>query len=301
MSNKLTVVCWLFPGPRNYRPKYVSVLADLVRKHLSLKHRFVCVYDDRAYSPDEFEGVELVPMPEASRSLLSLGSLGGSMHPSCFSRLWHFSDEAAEVFPGRVFMFDVDSIPIGDMSHLVKYQPRAKFITMLRVPSKSKSHITGGSWILRSGSFPEVWDNFISDPVKARADATEWFLNGYEQKLVGWHGGSDQAYLSHQLVPQMKEKGPITYWANDCGILLWDHFRRQQGNVDGCLLHFNGPKKPWDIDWPLTTGIYGNRRYRVINKPLKYGRREYQVGSPFLANRNDAKALEAMQRIQVVA
>lgn len=300
-SRQLTIVCWLYPGPRNYRPKYVNILHKQVQKHMPLKHRFVCIYDDQAYSADEFDdGIELMPIPDSLRPLMSLGSLGGPMHPTCFPRLWHFSDESAEAFPGRVFMFDVDSIPIGDLSPLVKYRPSVDFISMLRVPSRSRPYITGGSWILRSGAFPEVWNDFIADPVKARADATEWFLNGLDQKVIGWSGGSDQAYLSYRFVPQMTEDGPITYWPEDSGILLWDHFRKQKGNVGGRLLHFNGHKKPWHLDWPVVRMAYGAREYRVINKPLRYGRRDYQVGDPFVGQRNDARALVLMKRLEVV-
>lgn len=300
----MTIACWLFPGKRNYRPRYVNVLYRQVQKHLSMAHRFVCVYDDRTYRADQFDdGIELMPIPSVARPLLSIGSLGGAMHPACFARLWHFSDEAAEAFPGRVFMFDVDSIPIGDLAPLVRYRPTAKFISLLRPPSsngRSKPYITGGSWILKSGSFPEVWDDFIADPLKARADALEWFLNGHPQRVIGWPGGSDQAYLSYRFIPQMKERGPVTHWPDDCGILLWDHFRKQQGEVDGRLLHFNGHKKPWDLNWRITRELYAaHMEYRVINKPLRYGGRRYEVGDPFIGDPKHARALCIMRRLEV--
>ena len=298
----LTVVCWLYPGKRNYRPKYVNVLYQQVQKHLPLKHRFVCIYDERSYRPEQFDaGIELLPIPKAARPLLSLGSLGGRMHPACFARLWHFSDEAAKAFPGRVFMFDVDSIPIGDLSPLVEYQSSADFISMYRPSSsrgRSSPYVTGGSWILRSGAFPEVWGDFIADPVKARADALEWFLNGHDQRVIGWPGGSDQCYMSYRFVPVIEAHGPVTYWGEDCGILLWNHFRLQRGKVEGRLLHFNGPSKPWDVDWPLTRQLYGAEEYRVINKPLRYGKHKYGIGDCFVAKKSDALALVIMRRIE---
>lgn len=299
----LTIVTWLWDGPREYRPKYVNVLYRLVQQHLPLEHRFVCVYDDKRFNARYFDpGIELMPMPDAARDLISLKSISGQEHPSCFARLWHLSQEAAEAFPGRVFMFDVDSIPIGDMSGLVEYRSDADFITMRRVPSsgRSRPYITGGSWILRSGAFTGLWDEFMADPAKARADAAEWFLQGNDQRLVGWAGGSDQSFLSHRLIPQMTEDGPITYWRDDCGILLWDSFRKQRGQVPGCLLHFNGVHKPWQLEWTLTRELYGNMEYRVINRPLPYGARKYEVGETFLArNKHDARALVLMRRIEV--
>src|SRR5690554_3145799 len=159
----LTIACWLFPGKRNYRPRYVNVLYRQVQKHLSMAHRFVCVYDDRTYRAEHFDdGIELMPIPSVARPLLRIGSLGGTMHPACFARLWHFSDEAAEAFPGRVFMFDIDSIPIGDLTPLVRHRARAGFVSLCRISgSIYQPYIAGGSWILKSGSLPEVWDEFL--------------------------------------------------------------------------------------------------------------------------------------------
>ncbi len=302
-SQKLAIACWLYPGPRNYRPKYVNVLYKQVREHMPLKHRFVCIYDDSAYSEGDFDsGIELMPIPASARPLLELKSLGGAAHPACFARLWHFSPESSAEFPGRVFMFDVDSIPTADMSSLVEYQSQADFISMRRPPAFGmlQHYLTGGSWILRSGVLHDVWDDFVADPVKARADASAWLLEGTSIPLTGWIGGSDQAYLSHRLVPLMEERGSITYWKDDCGILLWDHFRKQQGCVPGSLLHFNGVHKPWALDWPLTRSLYGETEYRVTRKPLKYGGVTYGAGAPFFPLRRvDALALMAMGRIEV--
>lgn len=300
--NQLTLVCWIYPGPRNYRPKYVNVLYQRVKQFMPMRHRFVCIYDDTYYKAEHFDpGIELMPIPESARPLLALGSLASKMHPACFARLWHFSEEAAELLPGRVFMFDVDSIPIGDMSPLVKYRSDADFVGLRCGGTERLRHyLAGGSWILRSGSLTHVWNDFIADPIQARADAAAWFVEGRDLQYVGWIGGSDQAYMSYRLVDHISEDGPITYWNGDFGILLWDRFRRERGQVDGCLLHFNGHKKPWSLDWKLTRELYGNVEYCVIGRPLKYGGRRYEVGEPFIAARpSHARALLAVNRIAV--
>lgn len=302
-SVPLTIVCWLWPGPRNYRPKYVNVLYQRVQKFMSLKHRFVCIYDDLKYSPDAFDGgIELMPIPASARPLLVLTSLGGRMHPACFARLWHLSEESTAAFPGRVFAFDIDSIPAAEMAPLVEYRSDADFISMRRPPAfgMRRHYLTGGSWILHSGTLHHLWDEFIADPAKARADAAQWFMEDTAIPFTGWIGGSDQAYLSHRLVPLMEEQGPITYWQDDCGILLWDHFRKQHGNVPGCLLHFNGIHKPWALDWTLTRSLYGQTEYRVINRPLRYGSKKYAVGEALAVHKNDARPLTLMRRIEAV-
>lgn len=302
--SQLTVVCWLYPGPRNYRPRYVNILFERVRQFLPLKHRFVCIYDDTAYAEDEFDPeIELFPIPESARPLLALKSLGGPVHPACFARLWHFSQEAADAFPGRVFMFDLDSIPIDDMSHLVEYRSDADFVGLLRRPGSPEGrwYTCGACWILRAGSLTEVWDEFIADPEGVRAAAAEWFLNGREQRVVGWVGGSDQSVMSYRLVDRIAEGRRLTYWPDDCGILLWDHFRRQRGEVEGCLLQFNGVKKPWQLDWPLTRRAFSATEYRVVNRPLRYGKRRYNVGEPLMVSRpSHARVLIASRRIEAV-
>jgi hypothetical protein len=304
----ITIVCWLYPGARNYRPKYVNVLFRQVQKHLSRSHRFVCVYDHRTYAESEFDdGIELMPIPEAARRVMSLRNLSGTDHPTCFARLWHFSAEAAEVFPGRVFMFDVDSIPIGDLAPLIDHRKDADYVSLYRTEQCPRPYVAGGSWILKSGSLPEVWEKFIADPRAARTQAAAWFIHSAvantgrgKQYLKSWLGGSDQAWLSFMLVDRMSEDGPVSFWPSDSGILLFNQFKRERGKVDGGrLLHFNGHDKPWDFSWPLTIELYGERQYRVVNKPLRYRGRRYEVGETFPSRYGDAKALVIVHRLEV--
>lgn len=302
-AEPLTIVCWLYPGPRNYQPRYVNVLYRQVQQFLPIPHRFLCIYDDLAYSRESFdEGIELLGIPPAARELLGLKNLNGTDHPACYARLWHFSDEAADIIPGRMFMFDVDSIPVADMTGLATFRPDADFVSMHRISgSIVRPYVMGGSWLYRCGSLPEIWDDFIADPSAARESAAEWFKARNSHLSGGWLGGSDQAWLSYKLVPKMSEQSKITFWPEDCGILLYHQFAKEQGAVAGALLQFNGHNKPWGVDWPLTARLYGARQYEVIGKPLRLGSKTYQIGERLTPGRAtssaEARALVHMNRL----
>lgn len=53
-----------------YGPEYVNILRAMVKRHLSLPHRFVCFTDDRAGIRDDVECFDMphVPLPEAKKN-----------------------------------------------------------------------------------------------------------------------------------------------------------------------------------------------------------------------------------------
>lgn len=220
------VVCFQWNnGFRRYLPEYVNRLARGVRQHLSLPHTFYCVTDEtEGFGP----GVVVIKTPERARQLGEIPSPEGPRFPSSYRRLWVFSEEA-KTLAVRLMLLDIDCIPVAEMGPLfdvdddfVGWRPNSVWGVSGR--------IGGGTLLLRTGTHTRVWDQFsLREISKARA--------------LGYRG-SDQAYISYKLGPDVKvwpQKSGI-YQAQD---IKGNGFRTYPS--DARLLHFNGKVKPWDL------------------------------------------------------
>lgn len=228
----LSIVCWLWdePGRRKYLPEHVNVLQRMFARTLSMPHRFICVADDaQGFTP----AVEVVITPAPAREAGRLRSPEGSRFPSCYRRLWTFSEDAQAAFGDLVFLTDIDIVLTADIAPLVDrtedfvgWRPMARW-------GKRNDRIGGGMYLLRTGSRPKVWTEFQGAKSIARARAA-----GFR--------GSDQAWLSYCL-------GQEPAWPQKCGLYsIRDlHDGRDPLPDDARLVQFNGPAKPWDskIEW----------------------------------------------------
>ena len=228
MTADLAVVCWLWrDGARSFRPAHAAIVASMFRRHLPVPHRFVCITDDAK----EIEGVDVMPTPPAARALADLRTPEGARFPSCYRRLWMFSDEAREIAE-RVLLVDIDVLLLRDVSPLVA--PTGDFVGWR--PTASWGHnserIGGGLYLLRTGARTDVWTRFRGAESIAEARGA-----GYR--------GSDQAWLSYVL-------HGCTLYGPEAGI----YSIRDLGNgrrlppKEARLVQHNGTVKPWTSSVP---------------------------------------------------
>lgn len=228
MQSDLAVVCWLWDdGNRAYKPEHVRVLARMTARHLA-GHRFVCVTNMHGeFGP----GVDVMPIPESARALCSLKTLEKPNFPSCYRRLWMFSDEAQSIAE-RVLLFDIDLIvtkslePIVDRAEdFVGWRPRASW--------NGRDRLGGGMYLLRTGTRLKVWEDFdaTTSPAIARA--------------AGFRG-SDQAWISYCLW------GKEAMWSDNEGLYSIRDIKRGVRAMpsDAKVVQFNGNCKPWDAAAP---------------------------------------------------
>lgn len=213
-------------GSRDYTPERVNQLAKLVKKHLPIRHRFVCVTDERDGFSDD---VDVVKLPDEAREAAAMRTPERPNYPSSYRRLWAFS-EAAKCLGERILLLDIDCIPVGDLTPL--FYPDDDFVAWCPAFRwGSQERIAGGTWLLRTGTKTHVWEDFGPDAVEAAR------LRGFR--------GSDQAYLSYKLL------GECRFWPQDIGILCRQDLDRNnefRKIPDGArIVHFNGPTKPWQL------------------------------------------------------
>lgn len=225
-----SIVCWIWNdrGGRSYTPQHVNVLQSMFARHLKEPHRFICV-------TDEVNGfnkhVEVLKTPHEAVAVGQLRSPEGQRFPSCYRRLWMFSD-AARCLGERVMLLDVDlvvlqnALPIFDpQNDFVGWRPFRDWGAQMRYG--------GGIYLLTPGTRTKVWDTFKGAPSIAAARA-----KGFR--------GSDQAWLSYALGPNE------AHWPKSCGIYSIRDFPHNPylPPKDARLVQFNGPVKPWAS--PLT-------------------------------------------------
>jgi hypothetical protein len=222
-----TICTWLWNDgstrSKSFAPAHVNALRKMIARNLPEPHRFVCIADSsEGFDPE----VEVMPTPEAAKRLGELKSPEGGRFPSCYRRLWMFSDEA-RVLGERVLLIDIDLVVVADITPI--FEPTDEFVGWRPFRDwGNQCRFGGGIYLLTPGTRTNVWNDFTGPKSIAEARAA-----GFR--------GSDQAWISYKL----SQSNP--YWDRESGIFSIRDFRTEQHNLpaDARLVQMNGPIKPW--------------------------------------------------------
>lgn len=232
----ISIVCWLWNDDwpsantnfkkRQFLPEHVNVLYSMFERKMSTPFRLVCIADE---SQGLSSKVEFLKTPRPARRLSSLKSPEGERFPSCYRRLWAFSEEA-KVLGDRCLFTDIDVVilndpaPLFDNNHdFVGWRPFRDWGQKLR--------FGGGTYLLKTGSRTAVWNNFIGDDsIKAA-------------RMAGYRG-SDQAWMSYCLAERE------VCWEQRAGIYSVRDLKFEKIDPSqAIMIHFNGHVKPWETDF----------------------------------------------------
>ena len=236
-SARLAVVCYLwnetgFSEPRGFAPSHVNFLARQVKDYLSLPYRFICITDETTGFDD---GIEVMPLPDEARNAAKVPTAQGKERsPSCYRRLWTFS-ENAKVLGDVVLVLDIDCFIVGSMDPLFDFMPDAEFVGWNPLQAWGRTKVGGGTWRHCPGTRTHIWENF------SQRDALRIKGLGYN--------GSDQAILSYYFADE-----PV--YPQDW-ILNRQDMRRLDGHAPAIakIVHCNGPRamkgflKIDDVPW----------------------------------------------------
>lgn len=237
-------VVWIWKGNRHYEPEHVNHLYRQLSRQCPGRFSLVAVTDDTSgFLP----GIEVVKTPPAALALAGLQSPEKQNFPSCYRRLWMFSEEA-RALGERVMLIDVDLVFTADPAPLFDRQEDFVGWRPLRTWGK-ENRFGGGIYLLRTGTKTHVWDTF----------------KGHESIALARRSGlrgSDQAWLSYCLASTEAS------WPQSCGIYSVRDLTISQKKVmvrrrvvqtikhhakplglpsDALIVQFNGPQheKPW--------------------------------------------------------
>ena len=175
----LTVVCWKWrksstgyqlPGPVEYTARHVNVLANMLKRHLRMPYRLVCLTDDP-------EGINCETLPIPTK----WAELGG-----CYRRLWLFSEEA-KTLGERIASIDLDCVILRDVTRI--FSRSGDFVINTYKPRLPDQRYNGGLMLLTPGARKHVWEDFSEAALPALAEARA-------QKLCI---GTDQAWIRLRL------------------------------------------------------------------------------------------------------
>jgi hypothetical protein len=222
----ISVVCWMWNnGFRTFLPEHVNVLQRMVSRHLPREHRFVCVTDEtKGFSA----GVEVVQTPAPARIAGELKSPEGPRFPSCYRRLWTFSEEA-RVLGDVVLLIDIDLVVTASLAPLFDFRSDVDFVGWRPFRDWGQAcRFGGGIYRLRTGTRTQVWTDFRGQPSIDLA------------RRSGFRG-SDQAWISYKLA-----RSDI-YFERSSGIYSIRDMKGTENKLpaDARLVQFNGPCKPW--------------------------------------------------------
>lgn len=227
-----TIVTWVWHGERAYTLQHANFLAKMLKKRMKSPYRFVVISDQEG----EVRDGEVIKTPPAAMALAHLKTLERKNFPTSFRRLWLFSDEA-KLLGDVILSTDIDVVVTGDWTPLFDHKPGENFMGWQpgQQWGNTVGRVGGGTWRIRTGSHPEVWERFIQDPEKAMKDA----------RAAGYRG-SDQAWMSYNLT------GKVPVYPKSAGICSIRDFNRDCRSMivpeipsDATVVHFNGAGKPW--------------------------------------------------------
>jgi hypothetical protein len=231
-------VVWIWKGNRKYEAEHVNHLYRQLDRVCPGRFTLTCVTDDTSGFHSKIRVVETPPAARALRYLLTPEKAN---FPSCYPRLWMFSEEA-RLLGERVMLIDVDLVFTADPSPL--WQRHEEFVGWRPMRTWGReTRFGGGIYLLTTGTRTDVWTSFKgAESIKlARAAGLR---------------GSDQAWLSYCLAS--KE----AMWPRNSGIYsvrdLTHELKRARVvkrtkpplslPADALIVQFNGPDKPWHID-----------------------------------------------------
>ena len=179
----LTVVCWRW-GPL-FGPEYVFRLRSMLRRHLHLPHRLVCITDN----PGALGDIETLPITRFADT------------PRCRRRMWQYSCEAGRALGPRILSIDLDVVIVDDITPLVD---RAEPIALWKV---GYAGVYSGAFVLfDAGALHGAFAAYAAEP------------EAYPQRAQPKGIGSDQAMINLWL----RESGtPVAEWTERNGLTTW--------------------------------------------------------------------------------
>jgi hypothetical protein len=230
-------VCWKWRGASTAHTRYthwhVMVLQAMLQRTMSKPFRLICVTDDMS-------GIDRskVACYKMWQDLHFLQNKSGAHLPSCYRRLKLFDRKTQamrlEIPEGELIVsIDLDAIVLTDLYPLLTRCDEALF-TGWKVRGHAHAEVYNGSmWAFKAGDHLQwMWDLFNPDTSPDLANKAGYF-------------GSDQSFLSHQLLHTQGTKG----WGKEDGVYSYPRDVRATRVLpaDSRVVFFHGKRKPWDM------------------------------------------------------
>ncbi len=241
----LTVVTTAWAGARPiYQPWHIVNVDRMLRRHLTIPFRHVCVTDNVAgVRAEGIEAVSLWPVSCAVPEQTKRHYLNNWLRLGLFDP--DVTGEYLSIDDGDVVVsLDADIVIRRNIDHLFRDLPAFKILSF-----KNRQHLQGGIFAVRPGYVsPNPWEVLHNDRARVVA-ARRW-------------GGSDQALLSELFHARSLPGGDVATWNEDDGIAINAQFY----DLDWSLFFRTGHKKCWDVRMPEAREYYENSGRDIVTE-----------------------------------
>ena len=216
----LSIVCWKY-GTK-YGPDYVNKLASMVRRHLHVDHRIICITDDPT-------GLDIASLP--------IRYTAGQLN---LRRLWLFSEEAHELFGPRVLQLDLDIVITGDITPLVdRTDP---FVIWRYTAPNSLGYALNTTFMLMDTGMFNLWNDYLDNPTMMFNAAKAARCSGSDQSIVTY-------YFTHIMSSPTSPKKRVPtcpVYTEDDGIYWYKELQRRKGVLpeNARVVSFHGASDP---------------------------------------------------------
>lgn len=200
----LTVCSFLWDDnyrQRNYtfNENHVVTLRNMVQRHLSLDHEFVCVTDRRHIG----DGIRCIPLDDRCH-----------VPGSCGRKLTIWAPDAAERIGQRILSLDLDIVIVDGITPLAD---RPEDVVMLKnpnyTPNGGRAFFQGSFQLIKAGSRPWVWELFHHPVRQSLIGHDKARFGGFEQAWLSEVLPWDEAYLTQ--ADGIWGAGRIGDWTDD--------------------------------------------------------------------------------------
>jgi hypothetical protein len=185
----ITVVTHLWNDPdrdRDYvfTPGHVRIMRNMVKRNLTLPHRFVCITDETPCI--ELEDIETYPL-----------NWDYHVPGSCFIRLDMRTPKFAErIGATRILSLDLDLVIVGNIDGIVDRTERMIFLRNPNFPKPKRAFYQGSIQLFDAGAGRELAEDFVKDE-KWIAENVNWRFGGAEQAWISERLGWDQPHWTY--------------------------------------------------------------------------------------------------------
>lgn len=225
----LNVVC-LKHGTK-YGSGYVNKLFNMVSRHLTVPHRFVCFTDNPGGLDSRIEVKILPPNDRIS---------GWWWKPYMF-KAGHFPDGDTNLF------FDLDMVIINNIDKFVEFEP-TRFVGLEDV-SRCFGHQPPklGSAVLKwpANQYSNIWDDMVADPsavARLRGDQ-DWIWKLHHQNMIFFPEKWIQSYKW-----EIRRREELIRMGSK---FVFKDIRNPEIHNETSVLAFHGTPNPEDVKDPI--------------------------------------------------
>lgn len=225
---------WKKAGYRStFKAPCVNIARSMFERHLHVPHRLTCITDDPFGIDPRVRVIDISTLP--SFKYMRVPNPSSPVNPSCYVRLFIFSEEARKIIGERIVSVDLDIVLTGDVTPIFdrpvdfaiwggqSVQPGA---------SIPYNWFNGSLMMVRAGTRTQVWDGF--DPATSPAQAHRAHCRG-----------SDQGWIAHCLGRNEMQ------WGTGDGVYSYrNHILPAGGDLlpGARIVAFHGKHDPWHND-----------------------------------------------------